>query len=84
MARKKQHIELEGLYYSDLEFFIKELTVGANAYRNREILKDALQDGYPYEHIAEKYDLSCTRVKTIVRNFCKKVTEYRQSHKGMV
>ena len=47
MARKKQHIELEGLYYSDLEFLIKELTVGAYAYRNREILKDALQDGYP-------------------------------------
>ena len=80
MARKKQLTELEGLYYSDLEFLIKELTVGAYAYRNREILKDAVLDGYEYETIAEKYSLSCTRVKTIVRLFCKKVTEYKRTH----
>lgn len=38
MARKRQHDELEGLYKSDLEFLIDEITVGALAYRNKEIL----------------------------------------------
>ena len=80
MARKKQLIELEGLYYSDLQHLIKELTVGAYAYRNREILKDAILDGYEYEIVAEKYGLSCTRIKTIVRLFCNKVIEYRNTH----
>lgn len=48
MARKRQHDELEGLYKSDLEFLIDEITVGALAYRNKEILKDTLIDGYSY------------------------------------
>lgn len=34
MARKRQHDELEGLYKSDLEYLIDEITVGALAYRN--------------------------------------------------
>ena len=80
MARKKQLIELEGLYYSDLQHLIKELTVGAYAYRNRKILKDAIIDGYECEILAEKYNLSCTRVKTIVRQFCDKAIEYRKTH----
>lgn len=80
MARKKQLTELDGLYYSDLEFLIKELTVGAFAYRNREILKDSILDGYSCEFVAERYHLSCTRIKTIVRTFCRNVEVYRKSH----
>lgn len=80
MARKRQLIELEGLYHSDLQFLIKEITVGSYAYRNRKLLKDAIIDGYEYEILAKKYDLSCTRVKTIVRQFCRKAEEYQKTH----
>lgn len=80
MARKKQLTELKGLYRSDLEFLIRELTVGAYAYRNRKILEDAVIDGYEFEVIAEKHNLSVTRAKTIVRTFCNSVKDYREKH----
>ena len=80
MARKRQHDEMNGLYKSDLEFLIEELTVGALAYRNRDILRDTLIDGYSYEDIGKKYQLSKTRVKTVVRKFCEKVKIYREKH----
>ena len=62
MARKRQHDELEGLYKSDLEFLIDEITVGALAYRNKDILKDTLIEGYSYEHIGKKYGC-CGKLK---------------------
>lgn len=80
MARKRQHEELKGLYRSDLNFLIEELTIGALAYRNRDILKDTLIDGHEYDTIANKYSLSKTRVKTVVRKFCENVKIYREKH----
>ena len=80
MARKKQLIEMKGLYRSDLEFLIKELVVGAYAYRNRKIIKDVVIDGYEIRPIAEKYEISETRTKTIVRTFCDDVHEYLEKH----
>lgn len=80
MARQRQHEELNGLYSSDLEFLIKELTVGALAYRNRDILSDTLIDGYSYEYVGKKYGLSKTRVKTVTRKFCESLREYRKKH----
>lgn len=80
MARKKQMYELEGLYRTDLEFLIKELTVGAYAYRNKKILRDTVIEGHEFATVAEKYDISQTRAKTIVRNFCKAVKDYREKH----
>lgn len=80
MARKKQLVELEGLYRSELEFLIKELTVGAFAYRNKRLLRDVVIEGHEYQPMAEKYDISETRAKTIVRKFCKNVKDYREKH----
>ena len=83
MARKRQHEELEGLYKSDLEFLIDEITVGALAYCNKEILKDTLIEGHSYEHIGTKHSLSKTRVKTIVREFCANVKIYIKKHPNL-
>lgn len=83
MARKRQHDELEGLYKSDLEYLIDEITVGALAYRNKEILKDTLIEGYSYEHIGKKHELSKTMVKTIVRKFCANVKIYIMKHPNL-
>lgn len=80
MARKRQHEELEGLYKSDLEFLIEEITVGALAYRNKEILTDTLIEGYSYDYIGKKHGLSKTRVKTVVRKFCANVEAYKKKH----
>lgn len=80
MARKKQMTELEGLYKTDLEFLIKELTVGAYAYRNKKILRDTVIEGHEFATVAEKYDISQTRAKTIVRKFCQSVKDYREKH----
>lgn len=80
MARKRQHEELKGLFSDDLEFLIKQVTVGALAYRNRDILRDTIIDGYSYEDVGEKYGLCKTRVKTITRKFCENVKEYRKKH----
>ena len=80
MARKKQMTELEGLYKSDLDFLIKELTVGAYAYRNKKILRDTVIEGHEFATVAEKYDISQTRAKTIVRKFCQSVKDYREKH----
>ena len=46
---------------------INEWIVGRNALRNREILEKKLIDGISYMALAEEYDLSLKRVKTIVR-----------------
>ncbi len=80
MARQRKHEELQGLFGSDLEFLIVELTVGALAYRNRDILRDTIIDGYSYEYVGKKYELSKTRVKTITRKFCENLREYRKKH----
>lgn len=46
---------------------IDEWIVGRNAFRNRQIMKRKLIDGLSYMAIAEEFDLSDKRIKTIVR-----------------
>jgi len=55
---------------------IEEWIVGRNALRNREILKKKLIDGISYMALAEEYDLSLKRVKTIVREGMKNIVEH--------
>ena len=54
---------------SQLEILINEWVIGTNSERNREIITDRLIIGLTIPEIAEKYDLSQTRVKTIIRTF---------------
>lgn len=50
-----------------MDTYIIERNVGANAKRNREIIKERLIDGTTYEKLAEKFDLSVRQVKYIVK-----------------
>lgn len=54
---------------SELENLIDEWVIGLNATRNKGIIKDKLIVGLTISQIAEKYDLSETRVKTVIRTF---------------
>ena len=56
----------DNLSRSQLEAMIDEWIIGANALRNRTILKDRLLDGLTYERLAEKHDLSVRQTKNIV------------------
>ena len=58
---------------SELEHFIRELVIGLNASRNRQIIRDKLFDGMTIPQIAEKHSLSETRVKTVLRTFKRKI-----------
>jgi Mor family transcriptional regulator len=58
---------------SELEFLINEWVTGLRATRNKRILKDKLLNGITIPKIAEKYDMSETRIKTIIRTFKKKL-----------
>lgn len=71
--------ELEGLYASDIEFLINEIIMGFEAKRNKQIVRDNIFDGYPVEEIAKKYDLSPTRVKTVIRRFRQSAATYRET-----
>ena len=53
---------------TEWENAIDEYFIGERAYRDREMLKDSLLDGRPYEWIAEKYAMSTRNVaRTIPR-----------------
>lgn len=54
---------------SQLENLIREWVIGVNSERNKEIITDRLIYGMPIPKIADKYDLSETRVKTVIRTF---------------
>ena len=54
---------------SELEHLIEEWVLGLNASRNKSILRDKFFEGLTIPKIAEKYDLSETRVKTVIRTF---------------
>ena len=54
---------------SDIERLINEYVVGFRAERNRDIIRDKLIVGLSIKEIADKHDLSQTRVKTVIRNF---------------
>lgn len=58
---------IKGYSKSQLNEAIEEWIIGRNAVRNREILKKKLVDGISYMALADEYDLSLKRTKTIVR-----------------
>ena len=58
---------IKGYPKSQLTEAIEEWIIGRNAIRNREILKKKLVDGISYMALADEYDLSLKRIKTIVR-----------------
>jgi hypothetical protein len=51
---------------SQWEHLIDEYIIGNKAYRDREILKESLLDGRPYEWIAEKHGMSARQVARII------------------
>lgn len=67
---------VQGYSRTQLHEVIEEWIVGRNALRNREILKKKLIDGVSYMALAEEYDLSLKRVKTIVREGTKKIVAH--------
>ena len=44
--------------------------------KHRDILKDRLLNGIPFEPLAEKYNLSVTQVKNIVYKATEKLTKH--------
>ena len=58
---------------TELEHLIKENVIGLHASRNRKIIRDKLFKGLSIVEISKKYDLSQTRVKTIIRTFRQKI-----------
>lgn len=51
---------------TELNTAIDEWVVGANAQRNRAILKSRLIDGLTFDALAELYDMSPRQIKRIV------------------
>ena len=51
---------------TELNSAIDEWIVGANAQRNRAILKSRLIDGLTFDALAELYDMSPRQIKRIV------------------
>lgn len=51
---------------SQLDFLIDEWIIGANAERDRAIIRRRLFDGICYEPLAEEFGLSVRQVKNIV------------------
>lgn len=49
-----------------IEALVDDWIIGANAERNRAIIKDRLIDGIPYEELGFRYNLATQSIKTIV------------------
>ena len=60
---------------SEWEHLINEHIIGLNAKRNRQIIKDKLFEGLTIFQIAEKHNMSETRVKTVIRTFKAKLKD---------
>ena len=58
---------------SELEHLINEWVVGNNAQRNKRIIRDRLIKGLMIAELADKYNMSETRIKTVIRTFKRKV-----------
>ena len=66
-------MSISDLSRSQLEDIIDNWIINdINCERNRLIIKDRLLNGYIYERLAEKYDLSEQQIKNIV-NKCRKI-----------
>lgn len=61
--------EMKKYSRSELEHLINEWVIGANSERNKKLIHDRLISGLTIFALAEKYELSETRVKTVVRTF---------------
>lgn len=53
----------------DMERIINEYVTGKKAHRNREILRLYFIEGYTYEEVAEKVDMSPVQIGRIVRRY---------------
>lgn len=58
---------------TELEGLIDEWVVGRNSKRNKRIIKDRLIKGLMIKELADKYKISQTRIKTVIRTFRHKV-----------
>ena len=58
---------------SEIEHLIKENVIGLHASRNRKIIRDKLFKGMSIVKLADKYNLSETRIKTVIRTFRRKI-----------
>lgn len=67
---------LQGYSKSQIIEHIDEWVVGRNAERNRAILKRKLVDGISYMALADEFDLSLRRVKTIVKKSTLMIIEH--------
>jgi DNA-directed RNA polymerase sigma subunit (sigma70/sigma32) len=61
---------------SEWEHLIDEYVIGKNAERDRKILKRRLLDGVTLEPLAEEFDLSVQRIKTIIYNSQSKIMKH--------
>lgn len=52
---------------TEVSNLIDEYIIGNNAIRDREILKDNILDGLSYYELSEKYNLSLTRIRDILK-----------------
>lgn len=59
-------MNIDEISNSELSNLIDEWIRGRNAIRNRQILKLRLIDGFTYEQLAEKFNLSYQHITTIV------------------
>ena len=75
MKRIVKHM-VHGRSRAELSQCIDEWIVGRNAMRNRAILKSKMIDGISYMALAEEYDLSLKRVKTIVKEGVKTLEQH--------
>ena len=64
MEKNMKEIDLSRTEVSNL---IDEYIIGNNAIRDREILKDNILDGLSYYELSEKYNLSLTRIRDILK-----------------
>lgn len=73
MEKKMKEIDLSRTEVSNL---IDEYIIGNNAIRDREILKDNILDGLSYYQLSEKYNLSLTRIRDILKKRKSKLYKY--------
>ena len=58
--------QIRDISRSEYEAAIDEWITGNNAERDRKIIRRRLIDGITFEKLAEEFDLSVRRVKTVV------------------
>lgn len=54
---------------SQIENLIEEWVIGRNSHRNKQIIRDGILEGLSLKNMSDKYGLSETRIKTVIRTF---------------